>query len=89
MRKRVLQTYDAPHLMLPKDAKALRKSLTTLQRNRSEVELATEQRTGLKVNSLDKELLQTTFTPYKLKLIEQTSKMKGSTVLLNNLLGEK
>ena len=31
-------------------------------------------------------MLQSTFTPYKLHLIEQTAKMKNSDTLLNNFL---
>ena len=50
--------------------------------------MITEQRTGEKAFKLDKELLQSTFTPYKLHLLDKTAKLKNSASLLNNFLSD-
>ena len=83
-----MQTYNRS-FMNPKSSKELRQSLKRLQSNRQEVELATEQRTGKKVLKLDVEILSQTFTPYKLRLIEQSTKMQNNALFLKNILLHK
>ena len=56
LRKMVCSTYDRT-FMPAKSKRELKKSIETLKRNRSEVELQNEQRTGEKKFKLDEELL--------------------------------
>ena len=56
-----------------------------MKQNRSEREKINEEVSGKKAFKLDEELLGQTFTPYKLRLIEQTTKLQNNATFLKNI----